>query len=156
DPGAVAPKGDDADYERRYQQFAALGFQPIGTSHETCWFINSHKWYWRSRGTRWMAKPDGLTLVTFHRMLADEPVRYGAVTVFERGGLVRTACPGAGATIDTDTYLRVEFPDIEPAELLAKHAEHVEAFGRRKSRTARAASLEDAVSEEETQDNRLL
>jgi hypothetical protein len=156
DRAAVEPKGADPDYERRYRQFEALGFQPVGTSRETCWFINNHKWYWKSRGTRWMTMPDGKMLVSFHRMLGDEPVRFGVVTVFERGGLVRTTCPGAGATHDSDTYLRVEFPSIEPEDLIAKHKEHVEAFSRRRGRAVAAASFEEAVAEDTAQDRKLI
>jgi hypothetical protein len=156
DPRRAEPAADDPDYERRYRQFAALGFQPIGWSRESCWFINGHKWYWRGRGTRWMGLPDGTIFVTFHRMLDDEPVRFGAITIFERGGMVRTTCPGAGATIDNETCLRVEFPSIEPDELIAKHKEHVAAFSRRRGRTARPARIEDVAGEEEAQTNKLL
>jgi len=54
------PNGDDRDYERRYRQFAELGFQPAGATRETCWFISPFDWYWRSHDHhRWMATPDG-------------------------------------------------------------------------------------------------
>ena len=71
------PGASDPDYAKRFGQFAALGFEPAGRSRESCWFINHHKWYWRSRTIRWMAMPDGRMLVSFHRMMDDEPVRFG-------------------------------------------------------------------------------
>ena len=156
DRAAVEPKGDDPDYELRYRQFAALGFEPAGTSRETCWFINNHKWYWRAEGSRWMTTPDGKMLVSFHRMISAEPVRFGVITMFERGGLVRSTCPGAGVTYDSETSLRVEFPSIEPEQLIAKHQEHVDAFARRRGRAVAPASLEEIVAEETAQDSKLM
>src|SRR5262249_39563649 len=58
DPADAEPRADDPDYERRFRQFAELGFRPVGSSRESCWFMNPGKWYWRSFArSRWMAMP---------------------------------------------------------------------------------------------------
>jgi hypothetical protein len=60
DPAGAEPKGDDPDYERRFRQFEALGFRAAGTSRESCWFMNPHRWRWKQHGGyRWMTSPDG-------------------------------------------------------------------------------------------------
>jgi hypothetical protein len=154
---SVAPNGDDSDYERRFGQFAALGFQAAGKSRETCWFMNPMVWHWRSKfGSRWMATPDGKTSVAFYRLLAIEPVRFCVTTLFEGGGLVRSTCPGAGIGRDTETYFGTEYQNIEPAALLAKHRENVDSFSRRRARTAKSATLAEVTAEGAAQDTILV
>src|SRR5262249_47823461 len=73
EPSAAEPTSDDVDYERRYRQFRELGFLPIGTTIEICWFSNPIKWYRRSlRPLRWLATSDGRFLVSFHRLIPTE------------------------------------------------------------------------------------
>src|SRR5262249_51288788 len=129
EPSAAEPTTDDPDYERRYQQFRELGFLPIGTTIETCWFSNPIRWYRKSlRPLRWLATPDGRFLASFHRLIAAEPVRFGIVTLLSDAGMVRTTCPGVGKHRLEGNRLRIELLNVEPAELLAQHQEHVHAF----------------------------
>jgi hypothetical protein len=157
EPARAEPTADDADYARRFGQFAALGYRALGFSVETCWFLNPLTWYWRSfSGTRWMAAADGKTLVSFHRHLADEPVRFGAVTLFDDGGLVRTACPGAGVIYQDGNFLRMEVRGVEPVELLSKHEIHVMAFATEGNRHVKDATLEEVVRIEAEHDVKVL
>ena len=151
------PEGDDPDYRRRYRQFVELGFQPAGATRETCWFIAAFHWYWRSHGYhRWMTTPDGQTLVVLYRMVAVEPLRFSISTVFEGGAVVRTTCPGVGIASETETYLRVEYQNLEPAELLARHRRHAEAFAQRRGLNIKACTFAEAANAETVHDHELL
>jgi hypothetical protein len=64
------PPTGDPDYQRRFRQFAALGFRPLGRTFGTCWFMSPIKPYWRSlQGERWLADREHLTFVSFHRLV---------------------------------------------------------------------------------------
>ncbi len=127
----MEPRGDDPDYERRYRQFEALGFRPVGTTRETAWFMFPFHWRWRSRGSRWMRNDDGTMLVSFHRLIADEPLHFGALTLTSGEGLVRTTCPGAGVDSYPEVnFGRFELRNVEPAELVEEHQRNVDAFCR--------------------------
>lgn len=157
EPARAEPTADDPDYARRFGQFAAMGYRALASSRESCWFMMPTRWFWRSfAGLRWMASPDGRTLISFHRLLADEPVRFGAVTLFDDGGLVRTACPGAGLTYQDGNYLRMELRGVDPAELLSKHEIHVMAFSTEGNRNIKEASLDEVVRIETEQDIKVL
>jgi hypothetical protein len=151
DPALAEPPANDENYRRRFHQFAALGFRPLGTSIERCWFMSPIKFYWRSlQGNRWMGMDDGRTFASFHRLLPDEPVRFGAVTFFDDGSLVRTTCPGVfGATSErVRGYRRVELTGVEPERLLARHREEVEAFERERSVTVKQMTFAEAIAAE--------
>jgi hypothetical protein len=154
---AAEPKSDDPDYERRYRQFLELGFLPIGTTIETCWFSNPIRWYRKSlRPLRWLATPDGRFLASFHRLIATEPVRFGIVTLLSENGMVRTTCPGVGKHRLRGNRLRIELPDVEPAELFARHQEHVHDFCQPRGLTVKTATLPDAAALEEVNTRQLL
>jgi hypothetical protein len=156
-PDAAEPTDDDADYVRRYQQFRELGFRPVGTTIETCWFINPIKWYRKSlRPLRWLATPDGRYLASFHRLIPTEPVRFGIVTLLSEEGMVRTTCPGVGRHRLEGHRLRIEVPNVEPAELFAQHQEHVASFCQAHGLAVRSATLRDAAAMEETNTRQLL
>ena len=57
-----------------------------------------------------------------------EPIRFGIVTLLSDSGMVRTTCPGVGKHRLVDNRLRIEIPKAEPAELFARHQEHVDGF----------------------------
>lgn len=148
-PGRAEPRVGDADHRRRFEQFIELGFRPIGTTQEDCWFVSPFDWHKRF-GVSWMGAPDGRTLASFHRLTDEEPIRFGAVTVLEGGGLVRTTCPGTDGQIPVlEGYHRIELRGVEPAELLARHREEVAAVRRRSGRAAVSATLREAASAEE-------
>jgi hypothetical protein len=60
---------------------------------------------------RWLGAPDRRTFVELHRIILDEPVRFGAVTLVEGGGMVRTTCPGSG--LSTDVGLRYRRAEVQ-------------------------------------------
>jgi hypothetical protein len=154
---AAEPTDDDPDYERRYRQFLELGFRPIGTTVETCWFINPIKWYRKSlRPLRWLATPDGRYLASFHRLIATEPVRFGILTLLSEEGMVRTTCPGVGKHRLEGNRLRIEVPNVEPAELFARHQEHVASFCEAHGLAVNPATLRDAAAREEMNTRLLL
>ncbi len=148
DPRRAEPTGDDPDYQRRFRQFEALGFRPIGMTRESGWFILPLKWYWHSlQGVRWMIAADGLMLVSFHRLLASEPLRFGVVTLNSAGGLMRTTCPGAEVTLDRDSNnARFELRGVEPAELVARHRENVAAFCEERDLESKPATFPEAAA----------
>jgi hypothetical protein len=159
DPARAEPRADDPDHARRYQQFWELGFRPVGVTRETCWFMNATRWYWHSlEWSYWMQRPDDGMLVSFHRLLPDEPVRFGVVTLFDDGGLVRTTCPGvrSGMRQDAENSLRFELKNVEPAELVAKHEVHVAAFASASNRKVRPATFEEVTAAETVKDRGIL
>jgi hypothetical protein len=157
EPSAAEPTNDDPDYERRYRQFRELGFLPIGTTIETCWFSNPIKWYRQSlRPLRWLATPDGRFLASFHRLLPTEPVRFGIVTLLSDSGMVRTTCPGVGKDRLEGNRLRIEVSRVEPAELFARHQEHVAAFSQSRGLAVKQATLPAAAALEEVHTRHLL
>lgn len=145
DPASAEPQVGDPDYERRYRQFRELGFLPIGITFESAWFLTVFKWHWRSlEGSRFLVSADGRTFVSFHRQIREEPVRFGATTVFEGDALVRTACPGI-VSILAD-YRLYALRKVEPAALLDAHADYVESFTRETGRAVRQATLPEVAS----------
>jgi hypothetical protein len=151
DPKLAEPPANDENYRRRFEQFAELGFRPLGTSIERCWFMSPIKFHWRSlQGNRWLGMSDNQTFVSFHRLEPDEPVRFGAVTFFDGGSLVRTTCPGVlGTTTEkVPGYRRVELTGVEPEQLLARHRQEVEAFAKERSLTVKQMTFAEAVAAE--------
>ena len=158
DPVSAEPRGDDASYRERFEQFKALGFCPLGTTYETCWFITPYDWLWRSRPIRWMTIPDGRTLASFHRLSDDEPVRFSAVTILEGGAMVRTTCPGTGSAKMPlpENYRRVQLRGVDPTDLVSRHHDEVSAFGTERGRGVVAATLGHAADVEAALDRLIL
>ena len=156
-PEEAHPLGDDPDYAKRYQEFAALGFMPVGTTVEHVWFMNPLKWYRKSRQPlRWMTSREGPFLASFHRLIADEPVRFSVATLTSDGGKVRTTCPGAGGSRLDGNSLTVVMKNVTPAELLASHARQLEEFCRQRHVQARASTLAEMAAAEEGNTKRVL
>jgi hypothetical protein len=155
DPARAEPRPDDPDHARRFRQFWELGFRPVGVTRETCWFMNPIRWYWRSLDwLRWMQRPDDGMLVSFHRLLASEPIRFGVVTLFDDGGLVRTTCPGVrqGMRSVTANFLVFELKSVEPAELVSRHEVHVAGFASTSNRKVKQATFEEVTAAETIND----
>jgi hypothetical protein len=142
------PYPEDADGLRRYEQFLALGFRPVGWTSQHARFLTPLHWRWRSvQGSRWLASPDKRTFACIYRVVASEPARFGAVTLLEDEGSWETYYPGAGLKPETfGNRGRAEVRGVEPAELLAKHAEHVETFRRERGLGVRAATLAEVAN----------
>ena len=143
DPLSVEPGPGDPSYRLRFSQLVAAGFKPVGTSTETCWFNTPLRWQRQSlQGERWLASPDGRTFVALHRVVLDEPVRMGAVTLLSGGGMVQTACPGAGLSGDFGPRnRRAEVQNVDAVDLLGRHRKNVEEFCRERGLVAREATL---------------
>jgi hypothetical protein len=158
DPAGVRPRGEDPGFRERLEEFTALGFRPLGTTYETCWFITAYDWLWRSRPIRWVASPDGRTLVHFSRLIDDEPIRFSAVTILEGGELVRTTCPGTGPhqVPALENYHRVQLTGVDPAELLSRHQTEVAGFSAKRGRGVVAATLRDAAEVDAAIDRQIL
>jgi hypothetical protein len=141
------PYPEDVDGQRRYEQFLALGFHPVGWTSQHARFLTPLHWRWRSvEGARWLASPDKRTFACIYRVVASEPARFGAVTLLDGEGSWETYYPGAGLASETfGNRGRAEVRGVEPAELLAKHAEHVETFRRERGLAVRPATLAEVA-----------
>jgi hypothetical protein len=130
DPAHALPSAADSSCASRFTQFAALGFVPVGTQDEWCWFFNPLRWRWRALAPQlWMAHPSGYDFATLHRLTPEEPVRFSVVTFLSNGGRVRTTCPGTGLPSPVQPgSLRTELTRVEPADLCAKHERQLDDF----------------------------
>jgi hypothetical protein len=158
DPVSAEPRGDNPRYRERFERFKALGFRPLGTTYETCWFITPFDWLWRSHPIHWMTTSDQRTLASFHRLIDEEPVRFSAVTILEGGAMVRTTCPGTGAHQMPlpDNYHRVQLTGVDPTELVSRHQAEVSAFSAEQGRGVVAATLQQAADVEAACDRFIL
>jgi hypothetical protein len=146
EPPLARPYPEDADGLRRYQELLDLGYAPAGSTYEHARFFTPLHWRWRSRGLRWLASPDGRTFVHLHRIVDEEPVRFGAVTVFEGGGTWHTACPGVqGEMPEIPGHGRADLIGVGTGELLEKHAAFVEAFARDNAVAAKSVGLAEVA-----------
>ena len=150
DPITVQPGPGDPSYRLRFTQLVAAGFKPLGTTTETCWFNTPLRWQRQSlQGERWLASADARTFVALHRIVLEEPVRFGAVTLLEGGGMVQTACPGAGLSGDVGPrYRRAEVQNVDAVDLLGRHRKNVEEFCRERNLVVREATLRDLAVED--------
>lgn len=149
DPELTHPPVGDDSYRGRFEQIRALGFHPLGLTHETAWFLTSYNWRWQAvQAEPCFSAPDSRVLMICHRIVLDEPVRFSAVSLLEGGGLVRTSCPGAGFFGDVSPrHRRLEIKGVEPAELLDRHAENVARFCQERQVAVRPATLSDFAVE---------
>jgi len=158
EPALARPRSGDVDGEKRYGQFTALGFRPFGRTIESCWFMSPIKLYWRSlEGERWLTSEDRRTFVSFHRLLREEPVRFSVVSYFDGGGVMRSACPGAGLLSDeANAFWRTENRGVEPEQLLDRHQRDLEALHRRRGLEPRAMTLAEIAEAERTHGTRVI
>jgi len=152
DPALAEPSADDPDYQLRFRQFAALGFRPLGRTFETCWFMSPLKPYWRSlQGERWLADREHRTFVSFHRLVRDEPVRFGVVSYLPGDGVVRTTCPGTTGRVVSDEealYWRTELRNVEPEALLRRHEASLAELAARRELAPKRMTLEEIAANE--------
>ena len=150
DPLSVEPGPGDPSYRLRFSQLVAAGFKPLGTTTETCWFSTPWRWHRQSlQGERWLASADHRTFVALHRVVLDEPVRFSAVTLLDGGGMVQTACPGAGVSGDVGPrHRRAEVQNVDAVDLLGRHRRNVEELCRERSLVAREGTLRELARED--------
>jgi hypothetical protein len=148
EPALSRPYPEDADGLRRYDEFVELGFRPIGWTSEHARFLTPLNWNWRSiQGARWLASPDNSTFVSLYRVVEDEPVRFCATTLLDGDGSWGTMYPGAAVDLKQHgNHGRVEVRSVGPAELLARHGEHVESFRRERGLGIRSGTLDDVAA----------
>jgi len=128
DPRVAEARGDDAAYDGWFQEFAALGFVPLGKTVEKCRFFTPLHWNWRSHGTRVLASPDRKTFVCMHRVAGANPLRVNLVTTFVGGGVLETATPEMGLVINKGDDRRIEVDEGDAAAIVRRHHQHVEEF----------------------------
>jgi hypothetical protein len=141
-PQAVEPRPGDADYEARYRELLALGFQPVGVLTEELRLFAIH-WY-KAFPIHCLATPDGTCYAGLYRM-ADEPVRVKFDTFLTGDFLVRTVMPGVGWEDRDEWWLRLEVPTTSVAELYDRHRENVGWILRETKRSVLDATLEDCA-----------
>jgi hypothetical protein len=127
-PGAADPTGDDLEAERLFRQLWELGFRPAGVVTEHSWFL-PHEWHKAFR-LRYLTTPSGDCFAGLYRLDDAEAVRVVLHSPVSNGGLVTTVTPGAGLQALNGTFARIELAGARPAELLARHWEHVDHFVR--------------------------
>ena len=57
DPRVAEARGEDAAYDGWFQEFAALGFVPLGKTVEKCRFFTPLHWNWRSTAPACWRRP---------------------------------------------------------------------------------------------------
>ena len=154
DVGPPALQGDGGAFEPWSTRLAALGFRHAGRTQASARFMSPAQWRWRSvHPTRWLISPDGRTYVTMYRIVPNEPVRISAVTAFEGGGTVRTACPGPAPQEGLPPDHRwTSVRGVDADALLSRHHEQVAAFENERRATIKRATIaemsaiDDAIS----------
>jgi hypothetical protein len=149
----VGPPGlhdDDSPFAPRLRELEALGFRAAGPTLERGRFISPIHWSWQAyEPTQWLVSPDGRSYANLYRLVRDEPMRISLVTLFDDGGIVRTACPGTGTKdMIHPSYRRFHVRGVDAAALLAAHEEHVEAFARERAVAARIAGVAEIAAAE--------
>ncbi len=116
--------------------------------------------YWRSlQGERWLVHDDGLTFASFHRLIPDEPVRFGVASYFAGNGAVRTTCPGVMGRVRADEdalYWRTELQNVEPDELLRRHQAVLSDIGLRRELAPAPMTLKEVSNTELFHEKRLV
>jgi hypothetical protein len=140
----------DEDGQSRFEQLQAIGFQPVGTITESVWFLMAIHWWKRAR-IRYLATANRKCFASLYRVIANEPTRICLTTMTSGGGMVRTAMPGAGLSVDEETYMRAEIATCTVKELVAFHNENVALFTQRRQVSVERDTLEGYASANERQ-----
>ena len=158
EPFRAEPSAADPAYTTRFEQFAQLGFRPVGTSREAKWFFSPLHWRWSSvEPQRWLAHPNGHTFASFHRLLPGEPIRFGIVTFLSNGGRVRTTCPGTGYPSPViEGSLLTALTRVDPSELWTEHQRFVDDFCAARDLTGRNVTFAEALEAEAIVDRQIL
>ena len=128
-PERAVPRGWDRSYARAFREFTALGFQPVGSTIETTWFLTPMNWRKQFPEAHWLISPDGATFVACYRVLFIENVRLALHSMNDRGGMMMTVSPGAKVHVDPGgADRRLEVPRMDAAALVARHQAEVSAF----------------------------
>lgn len=155
DPALAATGTEDADYEARAIELAALGFEPVGLVTETMYFQGIE--WWKQFFVRIWANKDRTCYVSLYRLHPAEALRIALRTMTTEEGLVCAASPGAGVTDEQNNYLRREYPFGTPIqELLALHQRDVEGFSLARDVKTISGSLDEITKVEEAHERRLL
>ncbi len=147
DPREAEPRKREPEYERRFAELRARGFQPVGKTTESVRFFTPLHWRWVANGTRWLASPDRKLYVGISR-IGDRPQRLNAATIFEGSGMLMTSTTPANFAADLgERYRRVEIGQQGPDELITEHDRNVGDFSREVGLHAHAATLAQIAAE---------
>ncbi len=156
DAQRALPRGWDRSYERAFREFTALGFQPVGSTVETTWFLTPMNWRKQFPEARWLMSPDGTTFVACYRVLAFENVRLALHSMNDRGGIMVTVSPGAKVHVDPGGGdRRLEVPRMDGAALVARHQAEVSAFCHARAWSLVPATLAEVVDRATNLDRRI-
>ena len=147
DVGPPSVYGDQAVFDERMRELAALGYRDAARTRETALFMLPYLWRWRQfETTRWLVGPDGRTHATLSRLLRDEPPRIAFITLFDNGAIVRTTCPGTGGRMPSTPNYRVkELLGVTASELLAAHEQQVAVFAQERGVLVARAGVDGRV-----------
>jgi hypothetical protein len=148
DVGPPTLPADEPTAQPTLAQLGELGFRAAGRTVQSGRFVSPTHWTWQQLGTTlWLVSADGGTYATLYRLVPDEPLRLSAITMFENGGFVRTACPGASAKDAwRPHYWRLDVRGVSAGGVIAKHQEQVAAFAREHGPQARAATIAELTA----------
>ena len=155
-PERALPRKRDRSYERAFEEFTALGFQPVGSTVETTWFVTPMNWRKQFPEARWLISPDGATFLACYRVLAIENVRLALHSMNDRGGIMVTASPGAMVRVEPGGGdRRLEVPRMDGAALVARHQAEVSAFCHDRAWSVVPATLAEVVDRATNLDRRI-
>ena len=143
DPRVAEARGVDADYDAKFQQFATLGFVPVGKTVEKVRFLTPLHWHWRGDGTRLLVSSDRMTFAGLHRVAGANPLRVNLFTTFTGGEIVNTAAPGVGRSVFKGRDRRIEVPECDVATLVQHHQRNLEDFCKGRPLTVELVTLRE-------------
>jgi hypothetical protein len=147
DVGPPTMHSDESVFGARLRELAALDFRLAGRTRERARFPSPGQWRWQSyQPAQWLTSPDGNAHATLYRLVPGEPARISFITVFDDGGLVRTACPGPLPMDGPDNYRMMAVRGADAAALLALHRERVTACENERGVRVRPATIPEITA----------
>src|SRR5262249_38400928 len=119
DPSALAPLGDDAEYDELFAQLRRLGFEPFGTRTTTCWLF-VHHWCRTFRSRVFLARQGDAIALTY-KLWPWYRGRLCFVTAFSDGAIVETANQMESFRIEGPDHVRWGLATPDRALLLERH-----------------------------------
>jgi hypothetical protein len=146
DPARAEPPGHNAAYEAKFRSLTALGFRPAGVIVPKTRFFSPLHWSWRSHGERWLVSADGRVFFALFRVGGGGPWKSSAVTLFERGGFLETACSTAKLEVPDGDQRRIEIEEVDPPALVAFHQTFAGNLSRERGLPPRRSTLREIAT----------
>jgi hypothetical protein len=140
DAGALEPTGDDAGYQKLFNQLRSVGFEPVGTRRKACWFF-LHHWRKDFQARVFEARQGDCVAVTY-KLRSWDPWRLCFMTAFDDGSIVETANQMESFRIDEPDHLRWGLATPDRALLLERHRETCQQFAAAGSRNVARLPVE--------------